>query len=205
MKLQAGIRIVGGYIFAVAMGVCHPAAAACLVGNAHQTVVIHVKRLNKDVVFDIPEQYPVKIFGHDSFIISFSYPSLNPRPIDAGVVQPAARLIVYGGAIGEALAEWQPKHPPTVYQRTEDGIDIYQGTLGAGSIVKYYFFRDSSGNPVLFDDTDIGRPAVGYMYTRRLRSGVDLRGVVSQKVGGSFRRVDADIARFIENMICGKE
>jgi hypothetical protein len=202
MPLHALGRMVGGCIFAVALGACQPAVAACLTG-AHQSVVIHVKRLNRDIVFDIPAPYPVEVFGHDSFVIAFSYPGFAPRPVDAGTSGPAARIIVYGSAVGEALADFKLKHPPTTYLRTENGIELHQGTLGAGSIVNYYFFRDADGNPVLFDD--MGRIAVGYLYTRRMPEGADLRGVVSKKIGNAFRGFDADVTGFIKNMICEKK
>ena len=180
------------------------ASAVCLSEGSYRNVVIHVRRLNKNVVFNVPNRYEIKIFGDESFIVNFSYPGFEPRPIDASIVEPAARLIVYGNSVGEGLASAALRYAPTHYQRTANGIDIFTGSLNPGGATDtYYSFKDAEANPALFHD--IGDMAVGYFYNRRLPSGVDVKGVVGKKVGSSFRNVDNNLASFIQSLICDKE
>lgn len=180
------------------------AMAACVVGTDYQRVPMHLKRLNKDIVFDIPKSFDIQAFPDtNSFIINFSYPEFMPRAVNAGITQSSARLIVYGGAVGESMADWSLKHPPTVYQKTEGGIIIFKSPTGHGFWSTYYALKDQDGNTALFEDA--GKIAVGYFYYHRLSAGVDVRGIISKKVTLSLPKVDADISHFIESLICDKE
>ncbi len=178
--------------------------AACLTGGNYHKVSLHLKRLNKAVVFDIPKSFEVQVFPDtNSFIINFSYPEFMPRPVNAPISQSSARLVIYGGAVGESMADWSLGHPPAVYKKTENGVMILKSPVGHGFWSTYYSFKDRKGGTVLFSDA--GENAVGYFYYHRLSVGVDVRGVVSKKVTHPLPEVDADISHFIEGLICDKE